>query len=74
LIEKNQQNKSTGKSPLSAGIVIGRVTIIKNIGIILEFSHYGELWSTEKIDKTYKTYAEYFPGNLWKSNITYEGT
>ncbi len=60
--KKTNRIRVHGKLPLTAGIAIGS-HFSKTKGIILEFEHYGELWSTEKIDKTYKPYAEYHTGN-----------
>lgn len=65
--KKTSRIRVHGKLPLTAGIAIGS-HFSKTKGIILEFDHYGELWSTEKIDKTYEPYAEYHPGNTQQNN------
>lgn len=65
--KKTNRIRVHGRLPLTAGIAIGS-HFSKTKGIILEFDHYGELWSTEKLDKTYEPYAEYHPGNAQQNN------
>ncbi|WP_438298635.1 alpha/beta fold hydrolase [Sporosarcina sp. FA15] len=64
--KKTNRIRVQGKLPLTAGIAIG-THFSKTKGTILEIDHYGELWSTDKIDMTYKPYTEYHSGNSQQS-------
>lgn len=66
-VKKSNRVRVHGKLPLTAGVAIG-TRFSKTKGTVLEVEHYGEIWTTERMDASYKPYTNYHRGNSDQSN------